>query len=1463
MAPRFGVPVEEVARPAAGEAVPLRPRFGTLVEDEEPVPTQTVMGSVGRGLAAAPISLAQGVTELGAAALDISLGTDTSRRVSEAFEGFKDDFGLIPERTAGKVAEEMMAFGLGFIPIAGWLGRASSVARGAPVLPARSRFLRSADDFGGSEMGARLLNTRVKLAAGTALSAGIFEAAVSWDGRGTISDAFEAAPDFLKTEDYNPLSDPREEAARRLENRLRLGAEGVVTGALFEAAFPVLGIVGRSMSQVPGVPQAAGFLHDLIYRRIGGAVADLPGVRKVFASAGPLPPVANDVMLDTLKNQEGAMTMAFTAWQNFEKAAKEVVGIQNLFKKRSFDIKEAREDLFQYLTGDGAAFRIMASRRGYSPKDVQRLEGAAQQMRDHIDSLSDALYQEVKASTANIRMPDGGTTELLLSQIEAGMGKYIRRLYDAFDNPGRYLDPKVYETPAYKAAQADVALILSNANPKFSDQVVGGLQRGSPNEAAVEMATRIIDDIVTKGAMSSAQPFDVALREAHKALKQGLDEGRTGRIQLFRMAEGIFAPRVKLMDMSKPLREFMGEIRDPQQAYMRTVEDLSQTITNLRMYEDLKDRFAKPFTREMLQSGAPRPMIMNMNDLRTVAVEQVDERWMATGRLQPGKPLSPDDMWSFEADVAQSIRSMTKGYVHLPAREIAQTEGALDTFMTQEVFGRYGALSDTYVSNDLYEALTMPVRAHALLPDLWSAAVMLKGMSQMVRVVLNPVAQVRDALSQGFLLAANGNIMRDMDLSDSARLVFNSLSNMDNNLYRQRLVQMHALGVLDESVVAREISQNRLDAKSAADPDSWLASFQRGLDRLSNLMTFGGRAERLYSGTDSVGKILGVTAEQSKYATAFSKAGLDIDGLSEPARNALVESGLFRRSDLSQSVISMGRQGLGRTPVPDIRFSDVVAADIVKDTMPTYSKVPQFIKSLRRLPLGNFVAFPAEVVRNTSNIFDQGLRELSFTAPASLVEEIGEQAARALEKQVRAIGSKRLVSYTAMAGSVPLAVQRAGMMSMGMGDEEMDALYAQAAPWFKGHTLVPVSWDRNGKVEFIDYSYMNPWDFALAPARAALQAYNETGAMTADMATQLRQAAWAGIKEFAEPFAGEAMMIERLMDVLPPGYGRGGRTTLGAYVYRQEESFGSQMQKGFTHMLAGFLPQYSEYLSQVRGGQFTPGVLTRAWYGIPDNQGRMADTYAEAAAIISGVRGNTLNLRDSFQYSGAEYGVARANISSAFNNRAKLPSATEESVVEAFLNAQENRYRAQSRLFADIQAARALGMSDREIRRKLQQDPEGGLGARLGNRELSMIMRGQFDPLMPSPQLVADIRKASRNPERVRLMERLNARELAQIAREQRGRALDPEVVRQQRREDVWQNGVDLIAAMTGEQGVSTPGSTPPRPAFGTPVAPPPPPPASAPASAPAAATGPFSGLFGRTEADAARNLEIAQRLGL
>ena len=49
---------------------------------------------------------------------------------------------------------------------------------------------------------------------------------------------------------------------------------------------------------------------------------------------------------------------------------------------------------------------------------------------------------------------------------------------------------------------------------------------------------------------------------------------------------------------------------------------------------------------------------------------------------------------------------------------------------------------------------------------------------------------------------------------------------------------------------------------------------------------------------------------------------------------------------------------------------------------PTYSKVPPAIQSIRKIPfVGNFVAFPAEIMRTATRIMDFNLKQMAHPNP--------------------------------------------------------------------------------------------------------------------------------------------------------------------------------------------------------------------------------------------------------------------------------------------------------------------------------------------------------------------------------------------------------------------------------------------------------------------------------------------------
>ena len=75
---------------------------------------------------------------------------------------------------------------------------------------------------------------------------------------------------------------------------------------------------------------------------------------------------------------------------------------------------------------------------------------------------------------------------------------------------------------------------------------------------------------------------------------------------------------------------------------------------------------------------------------------------------------------------------------------------------------------------------------------------------------------------------------------------------------------------------------------------------------------------------------------------------------------------------LKQSAI---KQGIELTD-DVVRGLKQEAANIVKNTVPNYAYVGSAVKTARILPIGNFMSFPAEMIRTTTNIAEQGLKEM-------------------------------------------------------------------------------------------------------------------------------------------------------------------------------------------------------------------------------------------------------------------------------------------------------------------------------------------------------------------------------------------------------------------------------------------------------------------------------------------------------
>ena len=156
------------------------------------------------------------------------------------------------------------------------------------------------------------------------------------------------------------------------------------------------------------------------------------------------------------------------------------------------------------------------------------------------------------------------------------------------------------------------------------------------------------------------------------------------------------------------------------------------------------------------------------------------------------------------------------------------------------------------------------------------------------------------------------------------------------------------------------------------------------------------------------------------------------------------------------------------------------AADLVKNNVPNYAFVSDFIKGLRQLPVGNFVAFPAEIIRTSANIVETALKEINYKTIVN-----GK-----VVNPLRGRGYQRLTGMALTTAALPLGTVAAAQAIYNVADEEIDAMRRYVADWSKNSVLIPFRND-DGKLSYIDFSHLNAYDTVTRPIQTVLNAVNQ------------------------------------------------------------------------------------------------------------------------------------------------------------------------------------------------------------------------------------------------------------------------------------------------------------------------------------------------------------------------------------
>ena len=1248
---------------------------------------------IGRGVLSGVTKIGEGVTTLGTSIVDLMADTDYTGSVEDAFEEFRQRIGADPQGTAGEIAEVLVQFGLPGIGAAGLVSKAGMATRGARSALGVSQAVTQANKLGfvtatpavQAAVRAELIKETPRIVKhlkqiGAAATADMM---VATDGVTTLGDFFEGGP----TQTVKIGLEGREEALRQLKNRLKIGAES----AAIVGAIPV---AGKALSETA---KAAGQVLDPALKPVMQKVVE-PAARRLgtyldqaqfseddtlrwldqaflskFRSRGAMP----EGVYDAYVGSRGAVQAELAEAKNNVFAMKRLMD-KNL-KKGMFSISRSTDDYLlrneMYQSIESAMAREQVDFNGASVDALENLSTILNGKLDDVMYKGDRewigrLTNTVKLARNHIDRLSAQFADLpnlsdaLESTIRENMGKYMTRVYEVHTdkNWAKRVKTSRHGQKLIDDAKADLRQSAKAAGTKLED----------------EELNEIIDQILrVKPGSVTGTVEEAVLRVLPKSVLE------------------------KRQAISAPIRALMGEIRDPRSHYVHTVAKQAAYLADRNFYDSVARQglnetlptITSKFEKAATQIGAdPAAVRAAVEGLRTDPSNKAF-RDVIDGVINQLPKESQDEMTRF----ASKIKDVpAQRYIYESAEEIPENIKANFSQIgrrtaDENAVVKYGDLAGRWVRNDVLKAIERNSKffdqdANTFYSLYGSTFLPLKGASQYVKTVLSPITQVRNLLSASMFAMANGNVgfaAGQSRLGTSFRVVKNMVRNMDQGELDDLTRFLRENGVINTNVHVEEM--RRLMGREAYMGDVSMlntgeimatigAKGASAAERVRGLrpLQF---AQDLYQGSDDLWKT---------YSFLFE-------------RDKLIKAGIGREEAMAR------------------------AANIVRNTVPNYSAVPTFIKDLRVLPFGNFIAFPAEIMRTGYNILRQSVDEMASDNAA-----------------IRQIGLRRFFGLGATVYGSNEAVQSMAHMLTDVTKDEMDLVQQFFVPeWQRNSVLVPTGRKKDGTINFIDFSYMNPYDYLRRPWEAINNAVHEGNLRGLDVDEILLNAGIDWTKELAGPFATPSIMLQKLIDW------KTGRTPEGRVIWREEDPTGTKIAKGFFHTLEGVTPPFlpmdtrgaPETLARgdfAHAGRFS----TAAWAAITgeegiDYRGKQYELGAELFRLMSGVTEQEVNFKQSLKYAGFEHGSARSDATRTFTSALTRGGRfTPEEAVEAYETSNRMRFRAFQDMALKIKAAKDLGASRRDILTALDDANVGDVGS---------LMRGKFVPYWPAKESVKRI----------------------------------------------------------------------------------------------------------------------------
>ena len=1198
----------------------------------------------------------KGVGETATSAIDYFADTDLTKDLQTFFDNRMIDK---PESTAGEITSFITQFGVPGLGAAGLVSKASKFS-----------------------------NLQ------KALTFGVIDGAVATDDTTTILDAFM---DNDSDEERLARLNGSEAAANRLLEKANVAAEATA----FVMALPYA---------IKGVTGAVGGTLDAVS----------PVAAKVIASSGLAKKTTK------VKDFEGEMTeQTLGLWE----------GIKNAFSVKGVGL----EGPVGLISSEGLPNTIVAQAKSQKTaianhnvemvnnniktleKTISQLDLSQTQAMSMSRSIEDALFPQIRVSYKNPNITDPIEIRALAKKVR---GNALRKIKNTENKM----------TKSYANLGIDEPLKISNLVKDMRGQVD-------------DMSREILDLRKTDEKAFNALLTDEGLKDT---IAENIGIYGTRIYRAF-MDDGTFLknldPKIKqgAIDQIKKVTGFDDDTAD---FVWRNISSrgrnsaTNKDFTGFETTEFISEGLSKsqqgilkgrtlnnlPAVRRALGEvsgflqSTPEQALANTGLVTASTVSKLGSIIGKTKSFQDIKLIN--DIGPTQLGTKQFLKDkeFLKGAIDVGPNRFAKPSADGTTEVIYKQFGdNFGALSGMVTREDFYNAIAKTTTSfeqnHHVLMKAYAPMLALKSISQYGKTVGSPLAQVRNNTSIPFFALLNGNVGSTGKLADAYVNTFAGLldpasrklkSEVVNELTEQNVAQRGGSALFGELKRNAEIAFNSFPGIGGALKKVKEAP---GIKQTTDF------AEEVYKMTDDVARVFNYFLEKTRFKSALNLIRSD-KNLKTGAEFIPVEA-MSNIKNFGDN-ITIGKNG---GAVLDIRkltddqveaFARAETAELTLNTVQNYQRVVPIVKDgISRLPIGNFTAFPAEMIRNGTNSLHRAIRELGSESP-----------------ELQKIGMRRLSGAITAGGGFGAGITAVGSYLTGVTYDQIKAFQRQGTPWEETATMVPVGSDKDGNpLEFFNFSYMNPYDLFRRPALRILAEVEEGNRNEDSLTKILLDSTFQGSLELITPFVEPAFGINAFVDAY------NGETATGRKIWRDGDTPGDKLQKGLVYSIDTILPsatpvnlEFSEGNNFYVGARLKDGpksVINFTKNGEPrkGGKGQELDVGETMLQAFTGIKTVKPQLEKTLLFRAYEANQAIRDSSNEFNSYLRRPDFDEakaKTYTLAYIRANKDRYNALRDLYQTLQDTQLLGLSNLKQREILKK-------AKITNYD--EVLTGRFQPI--------------------------------------------------------------------------------------------------------------------------------------